>query len=97
MAQTSTRIIRPSDYVSPTRRTVMGVIFLVMALGIWLIFSLSLTGDMKTTFVLYPGGSPVVVAQIGFFVPNQFWIYSHSLQLPLERTRLRKDLVDIQI
>jgi len=62
MAQTSTRIIRPSDYVSPTRRTVMGIIFLVMALGIWLIFSLSLTGDMKTTFVLYPGGSPVVVA-----------------------------------
>jgi general nucleoside transport system permease protein len=62
MAQSSARIIRPSDYVSPTRRTVMGIVFLVMALGIWLVFSLSLTGDMKTTFVLYPGGSPVVVA-----------------------------------
>ncbi len=62
MAQTTSRIVRPSEFISPKRRTVMGIIFLVMSLSIWLVFSLSLTIGSETTFVLYPGGSKVTVA-----------------------------------
>jgi simple sugar transport system permease protein len=40
----------------------MGIIFLVMSLSIWLVFSLSLTIGSETTFVLSPGGSKVTVA-----------------------------------
>ncbi len=39
----------------------MGIIFLALALGIWVFFSRTVTPDMETTFSLYPGGSPVVV------------------------------------
>ena len=66
MAQTTSTILRPADYISPTRRTVMGAVFLVMALCIWLIFSLSIVTDAKTTFVLVPGGSKVLIADLVF-------------------------------
>ena len=66
MSTTTTRIVRPSEYISPTRRVVMGVVFLVMALGIWLLFSIGTAADAETAFVLYPGGSKVVVADLIF-------------------------------
>jgi simple sugar transport system permease protein len=44
----------------------MGVVFLVMALTIWLAFVISTTSDALTTFVLYPGGSEVKVADLVF-------------------------------
>ena len=62
MAQTSARIIRPSDYVSPTRRTVMGSNLFGNGIRYLVDFFPVINSDMKTTFVLYPGGSPVVVA-----------------------------------
>ena len=60
MAQTNVTTIRTYEYISPQRRAVMGIIFLALALGIWAFFSLNVTGDAKTTFVLYPGGSKVI-------------------------------------
>ncbi len=61
MSQTNTAVIRTYEYISPTRRTVMGIIFLTLSLGIWFLFSRSVTSDIKTTFSLYPGGSQVIV------------------------------------
>jgi len=58
---TSTRFVKSAEYISPTRRTVMGLLFIIMALGIWLLFSVNTISDATTTFVLYPGGSKVVV------------------------------------
>jgi simple sugar transport system permease protein len=40
----------------------MGIVFLVMAFGIWLLFSIGMAADATTAFVLYPGGSKVVVS-----------------------------------
>jgi len=61
MTQTTATIIKPAEYISPTRRMVMGIIFLVLSLGIWFLFSRNVTADMLTTFSLYPGGSKVIV------------------------------------
>jgi simple sugar transport system permease protein len=61
MTQTTATIIKPAEYISPTRRTVMGIIFLALSVGIWFLFSRNVTPDMLTTFSLYPGGSKVVV------------------------------------
>jgi simple sugar transport system permease protein len=61
MTQSTATIIKHSEYISPTRRTVMGIIFLALSLGIWAFFSRTVTPDMQTTFGLYPGGSKVVV------------------------------------
>lgn len=58
---TQTNVIRSYEYISPTRRAVMGIIFLAFALGILIFFSRSVTADVETTFSLYPGGSKVVV------------------------------------
>ncbi|MCX6066697.1 MAG: hypothetical protein NT121_13220, partial [Chloroflexi bacterium] len=61
MTQINATVLKSYEYISPTRRTVMGIIFLALALGIWVFFSRTVTPDMETTFSLYPGGSPVVV------------------------------------
>jgi len=66
MAQTSQISRKQTDYISPARRTTMGVVFLVMALTIWLGFVISTTSEALTTFVLYPGGSDVIVADLVF-------------------------------
>ncbi|MDA1330024.1 MAG: ABC transporter permease [Chloroflexi bacterium] len=44
-------------FVSPTRRKVMGFVFLGIAAAIWLIFSRTTTPGVITTFTLNPGGS----------------------------------------
>jgi simple sugar transport system permease protein len=61
MTQINATVLKSDEYISPTRRTVMGIIFLALALGIWALFSRTVTPDMETTFSLYPGGSPVAV------------------------------------
>ncbi len=61
MTQSNATVLKSYEYISPTRRTVMGIIFLALALGIWALFSRTVTPEMQTTFSLYPGGSSVVV------------------------------------
>lgn len=51
---------RPAEYISPTRQRVMGIVFLVMALTIWLGFAVQTAREASTIFVLSPGGSAVV-------------------------------------
>lgn len=48
-------------YVSPTRRRIFGIIFLGIAVLIWLFFIRGLDPEMMTTMRLYPGGSKVVL------------------------------------
>jgi ABC-type uncharacterized transport system permease subunit len=54
MATTSLR--REVELTSPTRQRVMGIVFLVLAAGIWLLFGRSTAGGVTTTFNLVPGG-----------------------------------------
>lgn len=61
MTQTNAIVSKNYEYISPTRRVVMGIIFLTLSLGIWFLFSRTVTADVKTTFSLYPGGSKVIV------------------------------------
>lgn len=57
MATSEMTMTKSSDYVSKTRQRVMGVLFLVIAFSIWLLFSRTIDVGMQTTFVLTPGGS----------------------------------------
>jgi len=54
MATTSLR--REIEMTSPTRQRVMGIVFLVLAAGIWLLFGRATGGGVTTTFNLVPGG-----------------------------------------
>ena len=47
------------NYISPTRRRVMGIVFLVIAAAIWLIFARDIESGVLTTFNMTPGGSDV--------------------------------------
>ncbi len=53
---TATALRREVTYVSPTRQRVMGVLFLVLAFGIYWLFARVTSADQITTFVLTPGG-----------------------------------------
>lgn len=53
-------------YVSPRRQRVMGIVFLLIAAGIWYFFSRTTTGDMITTFNMTPGGSDVPTPDLVF-------------------------------
>ncbi len=69
----ATLAIKPTvEYVSPTRRFVMGAVFLVIAAAIWLFFSRSVAAGAQTTFVLNPGGSE-------FNIPD--WIFNSGNML----------------
>jgi len=48
-------------YESKTRRRVLGLIFLGLALLIWMVFMREVDPEMTSTMRLYPGGSTVVV------------------------------------
>jgi ABC-type uncharacterized transport system permease subunit len=54
MATTSLR--REIEVVSPTRQRVMGIVFLALAAGIWLLFGRGMQSGLTTTFDLVPGG-----------------------------------------
>lgn len=45
------------EYTSPTRRRVMGIIFLALGILLWIMFGRSIDGAALTTFGLTPGGS----------------------------------------
>lgn len=57
MATETVTLQSAADYSSSRRRQVMGIVFLVLAAGIWLLFSRTTAGGMETTFTLNPGGS----------------------------------------
>ena len=50
MATTSKALESTRVYASPTRQRVMGVVFLAMALGIWLLFARQIEPGITTTF-----------------------------------------------
>lgn len=45
------------DLISPTRMRVMGILFLVIGIAIWGLFSRGISGGTTTTFVMVPSGS----------------------------------------
>lgn len=45
------------DYNAPTRRRVMGLVFLGLAAAIWLVFGRTAQPGVETTFTLNPGGT----------------------------------------
>lgn len=54
---TTTTMNNTTEFVSPTRRRVMGIIFLVLGIALWLMFANSVEPGAQTTFRLTPGGS----------------------------------------
>jgi ABC-type uncharacterized transport system permease subunit len=56
MAPVTTTLSRKSEYISPTRQRVMGVLFLAIAFSIWFFFGREIPAGEITTFVLTPGG-----------------------------------------
>lgn len=50
-----------TNFISPKRRITIGVILLLLAAAIWVIFAKGLDSQILTTFVLVPGGSDVQV------------------------------------
>jgi ABC-type uncharacterized transport system permease subunit len=51
---------------SPKRQRTMGIVFILVAVFIWLVFARTTTGDMQTIFVMTPGGSPVKAPDLTF-------------------------------
>ncbi|MBN2503188.1 MAG: ABC transporter permease, partial [Anaerolineales bacterium] len=68
MATTETTYTRV-NYISPTRRRVMGIVFLVIAAAIWLIFARDVETGVLTSFNMTPGGSDVEVGDWVFSTP----------------------------
>lgn len=54
MAQTT--VAQELELTSPTRQRVMGIVFLLIAAAIWLLFSRNVSPGQTTTFVMTPGG-----------------------------------------
>jgi general nucleoside transport system permease protein len=52
---TTTALRRKVEYISPTRQRVMGILFLAIALSIWVLFSRPVSPEIETVFVLTPG------------------------------------------
>jgi ABC-type uncharacterized transport system permease subunit len=48
----ATTFHREVEFISPVRQRVMGLVFLLLAAGIWLLFSRTVTGDQVTTFTM---------------------------------------------
>ena len=61
------------EYISPTRRRVMGVVFLLLAASIWL-FTRGLEPGVLTTFRMMAGGSNMEVAD---------WIFNTTAALTM--------------
>ena len=52
------------QYVSSTRQRVMGVLFIVIGVAIWFFFSQGVAADVKTKFVMTPGGSTATLPDL---------------------------------
>ncbi|KAA3665464.1 MAG: ABC transporter permease, partial [Chloroflexi bacterium] len=57
MATNTATLNNQVEYTSPTRRRVTGIIFLVLAAGLWWLFARGLDPEAATKFGLVPGGS----------------------------------------
>ena len=64
---TTTSTINNLERTSPTRRIVMGIVFLLISAAIWFLFIRSLEPGVQTTFKMIPGGS-------GQNIPD--WVFS---------------------
>ncbi len=60
MATTAKTLPSTFHYVSPTRQRVMGALFLLLAITLWLVFSRQVQPGELTTFVLSPSGTAEV-------------------------------------
>jgi general nucleoside transport system permease protein len=54
---TTTTMNNSAEFISPTRRRVMGIIFLVLGIVLWLAFAYSVEPGAETTYRLTPGGA----------------------------------------
>ena len=61
---TNETTINNIETTSHTRRRVMGIIFLVIAALIWIIFARNVEPGVQTSFRMVPGGSK---QEIGYF------------------------------
>jgi general nucleoside transport system permease protein len=52
---TTTALRRKVEYISPTRQRVMGLLFLAIAVSIWVFFARPTASEVETVFVLTPG------------------------------------------
>ena len=52
------------QYVSSTRQRVMGVLFIALGVAIWFFFSQGVEADVKTKFVMTPGGSTATLPDL---------------------------------
>ena len=69
MAKLTQRIaekVKVRDIPALIRQNTVGIIFLLGALFIWLVFVRTTTADMRTLFVMTPGGSVAVMPNITF-------------------------------
>lgn len=57
MAATTASTIERREFVSPTRQRVMGIVFLLFGVGIWLLFGRTTDPEALTSFGLVPGGT----------------------------------------
>jgi ABC-type uncharacterized transport system permease subunit len=64
MATTTSAFHREVEIVSPTRQRVMGIIFLVIGLAIWYLFSRPLEPGLTTKFGMTPGGMKAVISDL---------------------------------
>ncbi len=62
---------------SPTRRIIMGVVFIVFGLGIVLLFAIHSSPDQVTEFQLNPGGSTAVIPPIN--LPTSIVLYALAI------------------
>ena len=53
---TTTTLRREIEIISPTRQRVMGIVFLILGLGIWFLFSRGVDPEIVTVFGMTPGG-----------------------------------------
>jgi general nucleoside transport system permease protein len=54
---TTTTMNNTAEFISPTRRRVMGIIFLVLGIVLWLAFANTIEPGAETTYRLTPGGA----------------------------------------
>jgi ABC-type uncharacterized transport system permease subunit len=66
--------IKVSAFVSPNKQRVIGILFILMAVFIWSVFIRTTPADLKTTFVMTPGSSSVIVPD---------WVFNSQLSLEI--------------
>lgn len=59
MTSSTSNLQATTEYISPTRRRVMGLVFLAIAAGIWLLFIRQVGPDQITTYRMVPSGSDI--------------------------------------